>query len=144
AGARRRGRAPRPPPGRRGRPSPPPPRGPRRRPPPPGPPPPLPHPISISTTAWLLFAVLIVTAAFLFSERTPWLRLGDRASTWFLRLIADVRTPWLTDFARAIQSAGAVWASVTAGGLWVGVVAMGFRGWGRLLGFFCSYLFLRI
>ncbi|HKA98407.1 MAG TPA: hypothetical protein VKD66_19255 [Streptosporangiaceae bacterium] len=109
-----------------------------------GAPPPLPHPISISTTAWLLFAVLIVTAAFLFSERTPWLRLGDRASTWFLRLIADVRTPWLTDFARAIQSAGAVWASVTAVGLSVVVLTMVFRRWRHLLVFFGSYFFLVI
>src|SRR5215475_4701551 len=109
-----------------------------------GAPPPLPHPISISTTAWLLFAVLIVTAAFLFSERTPWLRLGDQASTWFLRLIADVRTPWLTDFARAIQSAGAVWASVTAVGLSVVVLTMIFRRWRHLLVFFGSYFFLVI
>ena len=39
-----------------------------------GAPPPLPHPITISTTAWLLVAVIIVAGAFLFSELTPWLR----------------------------------------------------------------------
>jgi hypothetical protein len=81
---------------------------PQRR--PTGAPPPLPHPITISTTAWLLFAVIIVAGAFLFSEQTPWLRLGDRANTWALRLIADVRTPWLTDVADAIKAAGSSWA----------------------------------
>ena len=54
-----------------------------------GAPPPLPHPIAISTTAWVLLAVVILAAAFLISERTPWLRLGDRANTWILRLIAE-------------------------------------------------------
>src|SRR4029077_9543268 len=53
-----------------------------------GAPPPLPHPIIITTTVWLLLAVVIVAAAFVASERTPWLRLGDRADTWFLRLLA--------------------------------------------------------
>ena len=70
-----------------------------------GAPPPLPHPIAISTTAWLLFAVVILASAFLISEHTPWLRLGDQANTWFLRLLADVRTPWLTDVASAIKAA---------------------------------------
>src|SRR5439155_9857371 len=74
-----------------------------------GAPPPLPHPIAISTTAWVLLAVVILAAAFLISERTPWLRLGDRANTWILRLIAEVRTPWLTDVADAIKAVGSGW-----------------------------------
>ena len=65
-----------------------------------GAPPPLPHPFRFSTTAWLVLAVVIVTCAFLISAHTPWLELGDRVNTWFLRLIAAVRTPWLTDVAR--------------------------------------------
>ena len=44
-----------------------------------GAPPPLPHPITISTTAWLLLAVIILAGAFLFSGLTPWLRVGDQA-----------------------------------------------------------------
>jgi hypothetical protein len=40
-----------------------------------------------------------VAVAFLFSEITPWLRLGDQANTWVLLRLADVRTPWLTDVA---------------------------------------------
>jgi hypothetical protein len=51
--------------------------------------PPLPHPIAISTAAWLLLVVVILGSAFAVSERTPWLRLGDRASTWLLRLAVD-------------------------------------------------------
>ena len=74
-----------------------------------GAPPPLPHPIAVSTTAWLILAVVSVAAAFLISEQPSWLRPGDRADTWFLRLLADVRTSWLTDVASAISTAGAGW-----------------------------------
>ena len=108
-----------------------------------GAPPPLPHPITISTTAWLLLAVIIVAGAFLFSEQTPWLRLGDRANTWILRLIADVRTPWLTDVADAIKAAGSSWA-VTVIGLSVVALTMIFRRWRHLLVFFSSFFFLGI
>ena len=58
-----------------------------------GAPPPLPHPFTISTTAWLGLAVLIVACAFLFTAHTPWLRLDDRFSTWVLRWLAGIRTP---------------------------------------------------
>jgi hypothetical protein len=64
-----------------------------------GAPPPLPHPFTLSTTAWLLLAILIVTCAFLISAHTPWLGLGDRVNTRFLRLLAEARTPWLTHLA---------------------------------------------
>jgi membrane-associated phospholipid phosphatase/tRNA A-37 threonylcarbamoyl transferase component Bud32 len=113
----------------------------RRR--PTGEPPPLPHPIAISTTAWLLLAVVIVAAAFLISERTPWLRLGDHASTWFLRLLADVRTPWLTDIATVIKVAGTGWA-VTVLGLSVVALTVVFRRWRHLLVFVGSFFLLEI
>ena len=48
-------------------------------------PPPLPRRIGLSTTAWLALAAILVSAAFLVSERTPWQRAGDQASTWLLR-----------------------------------------------------------
>jgi len=108
-----------------------------------GTPPPLPHPISFSTTAWLLLVVVIVAGAFLISERTPWLRLGDQANTWFLRLIADVRTPWLTDVANAIKSAGTSWG-VTVVGLSVVVLTLVFRRWRHLFVFVGSIFFLLI
>ena len=79
----------------------------RRR--PTGTPPPLPHPIAVSTTAWVLLAVVIVACAFLFSEITPWRRVGDQANTWVLLRLADVRTPWLTDVANGINAAGTGW-----------------------------------
>ena len=108
-----------------------------------GAPPPLPHPIAISTTAWLIVAVIIVAGAFLFSELTPWLRVGDRASTWFLSLLADVRTPWLTDVAGAIKTAGSSWGA-TVIGLSVVVLTMVFRRWRHLLVFVGSFFFLGI
>jgi hypothetical protein len=108
-----------------------------------GAPPPLPHPITISTPAWLLFAVIIVAGAFLFSEQTPWLRLGDRTNTWILRLIAEVRTPWLTDVADAIKAVGSSWA-VTVIGLSVVALTVVFRRWRHLLVFLGSFFFLGI
>ena len=108
-----------------------------------GAPPPLPHPITISTTAWLLLAVVTLAGAFLFSERTSWLRAGDRADTWMLRLIAEVRTPWLTDVADAIKAAGSGWA-VTVIGLSVVALTMIFRRWRHLLVFIGSLFFLEI
>src|SRR5438445_11052902 len=74
-----------------------------------GAPPPLPHPFTISTTAWLVLAVLIVACAFVFTAHTPWLGLDDRANAWYLRLLAEVRTPWLTDLAEGIKAAGGGW-----------------------------------
>jgi len=108
-----------------------------------GAPPPLPHPIAITTTAWLLFAAVIVAAAFVVSERTPWLRLGDRANTWFLRLLAEVRMPWLTDVARAINAACSS-LGVTVIGLSVVVLTMIFRRGRHLLVFLGSLFFLEI
>ena len=116
---------------------------PRRQRRPTGAPPPLPHPIAVSTTAWLLLAVVILAGAFLFSELTPWLRLGDHADTWFLRLLAHLRTPWLTDVATAIKSAGTGWG-VTVLGLTVVVLTMVFRRWRHLLVFLGSFFFLLI
>jgi tRNA A-37 threonylcarbamoyl transferase component Bud32/membrane-associated phospholipid phosphatase len=108
-----------------------------------GAPPPLPHPLMVSTTAWLVLAVVIVTCAFLISAHTPWLELGDRANTWFLRLIAAVRTPWLTHVARAIKAVGSGWA-VTVLGLSVVALTMVFRRWRHLLVFLGGLFFLEI
>ena len=77
------------------------------------------------------------------SERTPWLRLGDRASTWLLRLLAEVRTPWLTDVARAINAACSGWGA-TVVGLSVVLLTMIFRRGRHLLVFLGSLFFLEI
>jgi hypothetical protein len=106
-----------------------------------GAPPPLPHPFRVTTTAWLLLAVAIVTCAFLFSQHTAWLRLDDRANTWLLRRLADARTPWLTSLASGIKEAGSGWG-VTVVGLSVVALTMIFRRWRHLLVFLGSLFFL--
>jgi hypothetical protein len=105
-----------------------------------GAPPPLPHPVNITTTAWLTVAALVVAGAFAASQHTPWLRMEDQASTWVLNQLAGIRTPWLTDVANGIKAAGTGWFPV----LGVSVVAliMIFRRWRHLLVFIGSVLFL--
>ena len=108
-----------------------------------GAPPPLPHPVRVSTTAWLVLAVVIVACAFLFTAQTPWLRLDDQANTWILRLLAQARTPWLTDVAGGIKAAGSGWG-VTVIGLSVVALTMLFRRWRHLLVFLGGLFFLEI
>ena len=50
-----------------------------------GAPPPLPHPVTITTTAWLVLVAMVLAGAFLAAQHTPWLRIDDRVSTWVLR-----------------------------------------------------------
>ena len=107
-----------------------------------GAPPPLPHPVTITTTAWVVVAVVGLTGAFVASQHTPWLRVEDRASTWMLRQLAGIRTPWLTDVANAIKVAGTGWVTVV--GASVIVLTMIFRRWRHLLVFMGSVLFLGI
>ena len=106
-----------------------------------GAPPPLPRPVRVSTTAWLVLAVVIVACAFLFTAQTPWLRVADQTNTWILRLLAQARTPWLTDVAGAIKAAGSGWG-VTALGLSVVALTMIFRRWRHLLVFLGGLFFL--
>ena len=78
----------------------------RRR--PTGAPPPLPHPVSVTTSAWLVLAVVVLTGVIVISVRAPSLRLDDHVNSAVLRLFARARTPWLTDVANGISAAG--WA----------------------------------
>jgi tRNA A-37 threonylcarbamoyl transferase component Bud32 len=107
-----------------------------------GAPPPLPHPVTITTTAWLVLAAVGLAAAFVASQHTPWLRVEDQASTWMLRQLAGIRTPWLTDLANGIKAAGTGWVTVL--GASVVVLTMIFRRWRHLLVFMGSVLFLAI
>jgi membrane-associated phospholipid phosphatase/tRNA A-37 threonylcarbamoyl transferase component Bud32 len=107
-----------------------------------GAPPPLPHPVSITTTAWLVVAALVLAGAFVASLYTPWLRVDDRASTWLLNQLAGMRTPWLTDVAQGIKAAGTGWFPVL--GVSVLALIMIFRRWRHLLVFIGSVLFLDI
>jgi hypothetical protein len=108
-----------------------------------GAPPPLPHPFAVSTAAWLVLGAAVIAGAFLASQHTPWLRVDDRFSTWVLRWLAGMRTPWLTDVANGINAAGSGWGA-TALGLSVIALTMAFRRWRHLLVFFGSVLFLEI
>jgi tRNA A-37 threonylcarbamoyl transferase component Bud32 len=106
-----------------------------------GAPPPLPHPVTLTTTAWLILLAMILAGAFLASQHTPWLRIDDRASTSVLRSLAGIRTPWLTDAASGINAAGSGWGA-TALGLSLVALTMVFRRWRHLLVFLGSVLFL--
>jgi hypothetical protein len=106
-----------------------------------GAPPPLPHPVTITTTAWLVLVAIVLAGAFLAAQHTPWLRIDDQASTWVLRQLAGIRTPWLTDVASGINVAGSGWGA-TALGLSLVALTMAFRRWRHLLVFLGSVLFL--
>ena len=109
-----------------------------------GAPPPLPHPVSVSTTAWLVLAAVVLAGAFL-ARAAHAVAPGsdDRVSTRFLRPLAGMRTPWLTDVANGIKVAGSGWG-VTVLGLSVVVLTMVFRRWRHLLVFLGSLFFLEI
>ena len=113
----------------------------RRR--PTGAPPPLPHPVSVTTTAWLVLAVAVLAGAILVSVRAPSLRVDDQVNAAVLRLFARARTPWLTDVANGISAAGTGWGA-TAVGLSVVALTMAFRRWRHLLIFVCSLAFVEL
>jgi membrane-associated phospholipid phosphatase len=106
-----------------------------------GAPPPLPHPVNITTTAWLVLVAVAIAGTFLVAQHTSWLRVDDRVSAWVLRLLAGTRTPWLTDVANGIKVAGTGWG-VTVLGLSIVALTMAFRRWRHLLVFLCSLVFL--
>ena len=106
-----------------------------------GAPPPLPHPVTITTTGWLVLVAIVLAGAFVASQHTSWLRVDDRVSTWMLRQLAGLRTPWLTDVANGIKVAGSSWG-VTVLGLSAVAVTMAFRRWRHLLVFMGSLFFL--
>ena len=107
-----------------------------------GTPPPLPRRIGPSTTAWLALAAILVSAAFLVSERTPWQRAVDQASTWLLRQLAAVRTPGLTGPADWINTTGSTWHPAI--GVVVVLLVIVFRRWRHLLVFALCVFFVEI
>jgi membrane-associated phospholipid phosphatase len=107
-----------------------------------GAPPPLPRRIAVTTAAWVALAAILVTGAFLVSERTPWRAALDRASTWILQQLATVRTPWLTHAANGINVAGLYWSPVI--GVIVVLLIMVFRRWRHLLVLLFCLFFLEI
>ena len=108
-----------------------------------GAPPPLPHPVTLTTTAWLVLAAIGLAAAFVAAQEAPWLRVDDRAGTWVLRQLAVIRTPWLTHVANGINVAGSGWGASVLG-LSVVALTIAFRRWRHLAVFVGSLLFLEI
>jgi tRNA A-37 threonylcarbamoyl transferase component Bud32 len=118
-------------------------RPPARRRRPTGAPPPLPHPVSVSTRAWLVAVVVVLAGAIVVSVRAPSLRLDDQANAAVLRLFARARTPWLTDAASGIVATGSGWGA-TVLGLSAVAATVAFRRWRHLLVFVCSLFFLEL
>src|SRR5436309_2474958 len=97
-----------------------------------GAPPPLPRKLGITGAMWIVMLVVVFVAAGVFAASSPIARLVERIDTWWLKVLADVRTPWLTDLAQGIKAAGSGWA-VTGLGLGICVVLMVLRRWRHLL-----------
>ncbi len=108
-----------------------------------GTPPPLAHPISVSTTAWLVLLAVIMAGTILISQQASWLRVDDRLNTGALRLLSAGRAWWLTDVANGIKVAGSGWG-VTALGLSVVALTMAFRRWRHLLVLLCGLFFFEV
>lgn len=108
-----------------------------------GAPPPLPHPLTMSTSAWLVLAVVVMVGMSVVSARTPWLARGDRVDTAVLRLIAEARTPWLTRLADVVNDVGSGWGA-TVIGLTVVALTTAFRRWRHLWVFLGSVFLLQI
>jgi hypothetical protein len=108
-----------------------------------GAPPPLPHPVSVTTRAWLILAVVVLAGVIVISVLAPSLRLDDQVNTAVLRFFARARTPWLTDVARWISAVGSGWGA-TALGLSAVVLIIAFRRWRHLLVFLCSLFLLEV
>jgi tRNA A-37 threonylcarbamoyl transferase component Bud32 len=107
-----------------------------------GAPPPLPRQITPSTTVWLVLTAIIVAGAFAVSKNTLWLRIADHTSTWLLRQLATVRTPWLTDLANWINDTVMTWHPVIV--VAVVLLTIVFRRWRHLLVFTLCLFFLEI
>ena len=114
-----------------------------RRVPPTGAPPPLPHPVSVTTRAWLVLAVVVLAGVIVISVRAPSLRLDNQVNSAVLRFFARARTPWLTGVANGIYTAGSGWGA-TVLGLSAVVLIIAFRRWRHLLVFLCSLFALTL
>ena len=85
---------------------------------------------------------MVLGGAFVASRHTPWPRMDDRVSTWVVRPLAGIRTPWLTDVANGINAVGSGWG-VTVLGVSVVALTIAFRRWRHLLVFLFSLGFLK-
>jgi membrane-associated phospholipid phosphatase/tRNA A-37 threonylcarbamoyl transferase component Bud32 len=115
----------------------------RRRRRPTGAPPPLPRTLGTSGKAWLVVNVLLLLWVPIALMSPAVLRVADVADTWFLRLVANLRTPWLTRIVSETDRIATGWAiTITALGLIVAIVA--FRRWRHLFTFLGAILVLEL
>ena len=91
---------------------------------------------------WLALTAVMVAGSFLVSKNAPWLRIADHTSTWLLRQLGAVRTPWLTDLANGINNAIVTWHPVIV--VAVVLLMIIFRRWRHLLVFTLCLFFLEI
>jgi tRNA A-37 threonylcarbamoyl transferase component Bud32 len=102
-----------------------------------GSPPPLPRPIGATAKVWLALVGAIAVLSALLLRNPTVLRVVDHIDAWWLRLLAEHRTAWLTTTARAIKAAGSGWG-VTGLGLALVAALMALRRWRHLLVFLAS------
>jgi membrane-associated phospholipid phosphatase len=105
--------------------------GSRRRRRPTGAAPALPRSIGLSGKLWLALCIALlvwVPAALAFPAIE---RIADRADTWFLRLVAELRTQWLTTVADRIDRLGSGWTLTVVIGATI-VALLAFRRWRHL------------
>ena len=102
-----------------------------------GAPPPLPRRLGASGAVWLTLLVLTVVSLILAAIFPPALTLTDHIDTWWLKVLAGIRTPVLTHVAQGIKTVGAGWGLAVLG-LGTVVALMAFRRWRHLLVFLGS------
>ncbi len=108
-----------------------------------GAPPPLPRAIGTSGKVWIAMVVLIAVLSLALLRLNSVLRAVDHIDAWWMRLLAEHRTGWLTQVARAIKIVGSGWA-VTVLGLGTVAALMVFRRWRHLLVFLGSVFVLHV
>jgi membrane-associated phospholipid phosphatase len=108
------------------------PHGRRRR--PTGAAPPLPRKLGGTGKLWLTLVVLLVAWVPVALASDAVLGVADRADTWFLRGVADLRTSWLTPIAVRADRLASGWL-LTGVGLGLIVALMALRRWRHLLTF---------
>jgi membrane-associated phospholipid phosphatase len=105
--------------------------------------PPLPRSIGGSGKLWLFLAIALlvwVPAALAFPAV---LRVADRADSWFLEQVAQLRTSWLTSVMERIDRLGSGWTTTTI--ILVTIVALlAFRRWRHLFVLLASVAALEI
>lgn len=103
----------------------------RRRRRPTGAAPPLPRSIGLSGKLWLALCIVLliwVPAALAFPVIE---RIANRSDAWFLRLVAELRTEWLTTVADRIDRLGSGWTLTIVIGATI-VALLAFRRWRHL------------